>query len=84
MEARQKRERAELGRSHSRAARTIDRGITREYQDHMAGAVQGAKYEIRRREHSRRERQRAFQRQREISRQIQIHRGRERDVGPER
>ena len=84
MEARQKRERAELGRSHSRAARTIDRSITRDYQDHMAGAVQGAKYEVRRQEHSRRERQRAFQRQQEISRQSQIHRGRERDVGPER
>ena len=84
MEARQKRERAELGRSHSRAARTIDRGITRDYQDHMAGAVQGAKYEVRRQEHSHREQQRAFQRQQEISRQSQIHRGRERDVGLER
>ena len=82
MEARQKRDRAELGRSHSRAARTIECGITRDYRDHMAGAVQGAQYEVRRQEYSRWEQQRAFQRQQEISRQI--HQGRERDAGPER
>ena len=84
MEARQKRERAEIGRSHSRAARRIERSITRDYQGHMAGAVQGAKYEVRRQEYSRWEQQRTFQRQQEISRQSQIHRGRERDAGPER
>ena len=84
MEARQKRERAELGRSHSRAARTIERGITRDYREHMAGAVPSAKYEVRRQEYSRWEQQRSFQRQQEISRQSQIHRGRERDAGPER